>query len=239
MDRKYLNLNIARLTLKHLSGPSDRNSAKRPITLVFFLITLFASTSIFAEESITDIKIIHGGSKNISCPAGYTKINKDLNKGVGGDFIYLCYESGGRGLPITNLFVEYSHRKMSSDDYFDFDWRFDYWPQLEPMKYYPFDNNSRWEICAVDLNRGAGGRFIYLHYTKDPDCTPITDIEVTIGNHKSILCPVGYRKLDWGEDYTSGDLNKGAGGPFIFLCYKGGGLDYGTANADMFSNINE
>ncbi|WPC72667.1 MACPF domain-containing protein [Vibrio porteresiae] len=70
-----------------------------------------------------------------------------------------------------------------------------------------------------DLNKGAGGKFIYLCYSKYtpkstydhnmPDC--ISDITTIVGENAS--APDGYTKIDI-------DLNMGAGGKYIYLCYK-------------------
>jgi hypothetical protein len=43
---------------------------------------------------ITDLCIITGKSKDIQAPVGYTKVEGDLNKGTGGNFVYLCYHRG-------------------------------------------------------------------------------------------------------------------------------------------------
>ena len=39
---------------------------------------------------ITQLKIISGVTSDIKCPSGYTKIDKDLNSGTDGKFVYLC-----------------------------------------------------------------------------------------------------------------------------------------------------
>ena len=69
-----------------------------------------------------------------------------------------------------------------------------------------------------DLNKGAGGKFIYLCYHKsavdtinekaNPNC--IDDILFVIG--EGAPPPPGYTKIDV-------DLNKGAKGAYIYLCY--------------------
>jgi hypothetical protein len=86
-----------------------------------------------------------------------------------------------------------------------------------------------WKV-PYDLNKGAGGNFIYLAtktcQRQDPGLeidgpdglgTPITDLCVITGKSKDIQAPVGYTKVE-------GDLNYGTGGNFVFLCYHRGQL---------------
>lgn len=72
---------------------------------------------------------------------GYILINKDLNKGAGGDFIYAGYKRGeDKKKPITDLRVTYGNDRSPEKDGF-----------------------SR---INVDLNSGAGGKFTYLWYSR-------------------------------------------------------------------------
>jgi len=95
------------------------------------------------SSAITDLVTIRG--KNAIAPVGYKKIDFDLNRGAGGDFIYLCVEYGNtEQIPIRNLSL-----LLSSDKWGD-----------------PYYNG--WEVVKdasggnSDLNKGAGGKFIYL-----------------------------------------------------------------------------
>ncbi len=86
-----------------------------------------------------------------------------------------------------------------------------------------------WKV-PYDLNKGAGGIFIYLATKtcsrQDPGLqmdgpnglgTPITDLCVITGKSKDIQAPVGYTKVE-------GDLNQGTGGNFVYLCFHRGQL---------------
>ena len=42
---------------------------------------------------ITDITIIYGDAQ-VEAPAGFTKIDVDINFGASGTFVYLCYQKG-------------------------------------------------------------------------------------------------------------------------------------------------
>jgi hypothetical protein len=40
---------------------------------------------------IAEVGVIAGSSSSIACPAGWNRIDQDLNQGAGGDWIYFCY----------------------------------------------------------------------------------------------------------------------------------------------------
>ncbi|WP_459202436.1 MAC/perforin domain-containing protein [Methanococcus sp. CF] len=64
----------------------------------------------------------------------------------------------------------------------------------------------------MDLNKGAGGKYIYLCYKEGLDTTtPITDIIVL--NGKNANAPNGYTKINV-------DLNHKAGGKYIYFAYS-------------------
>jgi len=106
-------------------------------------------------KPITDLHIVAGETSDVMCPPGYTMIDIDLNKGVAGNFIYLCYttdpakarEKDKDGLPIRSICV------ISSDD-----------PNI-PAPY-------GFTRIEVDLNYGAGGKRIYLCYSRHVDSEP-------------------------------------------------------------------
>ena len=106
-------------------------------------------------KPITDLHIAAGETSDVLCPPGYTMLDVDLNKGVAGNFIYLCYttdpakarEKDKDGLPIRSVCV------ISSDD-----------PNI-PAPY-------GFTRIDVDLNYGAGGKRIYLCYSRHVDSEP-------------------------------------------------------------------
>ncbi|MCW9096318.1 MAG: hypothetical protein OQJ93_02920, partial [Ignavibacteriaceae bacterium] len=68
-----------------------------------------------------------------------------------------------------------------------------------------------WTLINVDLNRDAGGKFIYLCYKNGlDDQEAISEVTFTVNSQAT---PAGYIKI-------AQDLNEGAGGDFIYLCYK-------------------
>ncbi len=92
-------------------------------------------------NAITDIKLAVGDSSSASIN-GYKKINVDLNHNAGGKFIYLCYKTA-----------------TTKDE-----------PCLKEIRgVYTSTENSytlpswwEWVSNRADLNKGSGGKFIYL-----------------------------------------------------------------------------
>lgn len=69
-----------------------------------------------------------------------------------------------------------------------------------------------------DLNAGAGGKFIFLcvkeAYLGNPGPFVI-DVTFVVGDNQNVAAPPGYTRLEQ-------DLNEGAGGKFIYLCFLRG-----------------
>lgn len=79
-----------------------------------------------------------------------------------------------------------------------------------------------YEKISYDLNKGAGGDYIYACVRKEPvnvikyQCiSPVADLKVVIGDSASVATPPGYEKIPV-------DLNRGAGGKYIYLCKRMG-----------------
>lgn len=138
-------------------------SMKGVSILFVFAACLVMAGAGWAQEIISEVIVIRGSSSGIQPPAGYVKVNADLNAGAGGDYIYVCYKKGV-GAPITGLYVT-----------------------LDSGSPPP---NPKYTRINVDLNDGAGGDYIYLWTTKDPDCAAIDDMIVQFG--KNSRPPAGY-----------------------------------------------
>ncbi|CAK6963156.1 uncharacterized protein LOC121882517 isoform X2 [Scomber scombrus] len=79
----------------------------------------------------------------------------------------------------------------------------------------------------VDLNKGAGGNFIYLWYKKESGAPAITRLQVTFKDIMAAgLINAGYTKIDK-------DLNAGSGGDYIYLWYYRGQTKYDTPIVDI------
>ena len=112
-------------------------------------------------KPVTDIFFLYN-SKDV--PRGYTVAWKDLNKGAGGDDIFLCYsKDANKGKPITSLQVSFGG--------------------VVPKGYENVDCNSE-KPC--DLNNAAGGEDIFLYVGRNPsEGNPITDLDILIGEPRA------------------------------------------------------
>ncbi|XP_018942504.1 uncharacterized protein LOC109070394 [Cyprinus carpio] len=123
--------------------------------------------------------------------AGYELVDRDLNAGAGGDFIFLWYFYGSTesDIPIMNL-------KVSKD-----------------AKEEPALLKDGWERLGCDLNRRAGGKFIYL-WVKREKPSYICEIKATVDfSCDRYMFEQGYTRVDE-------DTNRGARGKYVFLWYR-------------------
>jgi hypothetical protein len=160
-------------------------------------------------DPITDIYILTGDNNSIQPPAPYTKIssgigysgNGDLNQGAKGKYIYLCYtRNKNYGPPITGIYV-YSGKNST------------HYPN---PGYFHAHNSSGYNPLGdrgADLNKGAGGDFIYLLVTRDKSKSPFW----------CLVTEAATRKLTdlnrYGVKWLPNDLNENAGGRFIYIGY--------------------
>lgn len=89
--------------------------------------------------AVTALTVLEGDQPT---PEGWVKINKDLNAGAGGAYLYFAYELSGSHLPLTNIIF-----------------------LLDPSQEVP----PTYIKIPLDLNKGAGGKYIYAAYTRAPD----------------------------------------------------------------------
>ncbi|XP_031151321.1 uncharacterized protein LOC116046981 [Sander lucioperca] len=121
---------------------------------------------------------------------GFKKIYVDLNKGSGGNYIYLWYKKGS--VPITRV---------------QFTFNDDMAVGLIKAGYTKIDK---------DLNAGAGGDFIYLWYFRGSGefHTPIVEIDVTTDENSEA------GKFTTGWEKSACDLNRNAKGNWIYAWVK-------------------
>ncbi|XP_016334216.1 uncharacterized protein LOC107682515, partial [Sinocyclocheilus anshuiensis] len=123
--------------------------------------------------------------------AGYELVNRDLNAGVRGDHVFLWYFYGSTeyDIPIVNL-------QVTTD-----------------AKEEPALLQDGWERLGCDLNRNAGGNFIYL-WVKREKPSYICEITASVDfSSDKLLFQMGYTRVD---EHT----NRGACGNPVFLWYR-------------------
>lgn len=119
---------------------------------------------------ITGLEVIYG--HDTPPPTGYQKIPVDLNKGAGGQYIYLCYSIAQTGEgPITGIQVFAANCAE---------------PTIQ----------SGYTKIPKDLNKGAGGRYIYICYTRDKSLPPIAEVNVLQGSYFEVYPP----SVEWIRD---------------------------------------
>jgi hypothetical protein len=179
------------------------------------LAVLFTALTADATEFITDVKLI--GYKNKTQfdnlqdkleKEGWTAINKDLNADAGGDYIHLLYKSEANtdGLNhgyITDFYILGS-KSGSVDEEVTY--------QGRTYHLVSFEGSTEFENSNGDLNRGAGGDYIHLYYTKDPMNEQAVS-EIVFDNSES-----GALGNQGGS--TAYDLNNKAGGKYIYMHLK-------------------
>lgn len=128
--------------------------------------------------------------KHTTPPSGFTKINLDLNKGAGGKYIYLCYKKEESETGIVDICILDGAEK----------------------------NPTGYRKCPLDLNAGAGGSYLYIAYrvgnVQESRRFGYTDIDVKSNGDNVMHYP------DRGFCLNSTDLNKGAGGDYIYIVHK-------------------
>lgn len=139
--------------------------------------------------AITGISVVYG--KKATAPAGYAMINRDMNTGAGGEYVFICYTtSPDAGPPITAIQVLAGG---SSN----------------------FPIPPGYTKVNQDLNKGSRGKYVFLCYTTN-NCIPgkVTGLDVIMGDNYHTYPP------DSSWIRVNQDCNHGAGGRYIFIAYK-------------------
>ena len=181
------------------------DSLKRSIFLMAALLLTMVQGA--RAQFITDVKVIgHKNEKTITGlrdsyrNQGWTIMDKDLNDGAGGAYIFLMYKTGSSN-GITGFYLRVSGKNDSPDNL-----------TFEGRTYYraDYDGSDGFKNAKGDLNNEAGGSFIHLYYTRDA---------ITAGQAVYRVCFDGNSNSAVGENGGSGacDLNKGSGGKYIYM----------------------
>ncbi len=138
---------------------------------------------------------------------GYKLLNRDLNIGAGGDFIWIYYklgpDDGSEGEPITGIYTVNTNNGET--------------------------NPTGGTLIPVDLNDGAGGDYIYLGYFTGTDDPIIRSIAINNRAEKTSTGDFVYSEggessyYFWVTQQTTvkmQDLNESAGGHFVYLGYS-------------------
>ena len=183
--------------------------------LIFLTTALLLTAAGVRAQYITDVMLI-GGNKNETNSykttyqnQGWTLINKDLNEGAGGSYIYLLYKTnnstGSSGTPITDFYIKAADKKPGSFTDFTFEGR--------TYKFTTGGGRTDFNNNHCDLNYDVGGKYIYLCYTKDNNGYKYSRAITNIWFNGTENLGVGGN----GNNSTGYDLNNGAGGKYIYM----------------------
>ena len=148
----------------------NQSFAKRAVMV---LAVLFTTLTAGATQFITDVKLI-GTLEKTDRDAllskykdqGWSYIEKDLNAGAGGDYIYLLYKSEENNDGVNHDYITDFYIYGSKNGIFEEEVTFG------GRTYYlvPFDGSDDFKNSKGDLNRGCGSSsdYIHLYYTVDP-----------------------------------------------------------------------
>ncbi|KAF3695243.1 hypothetical protein EXN66_Car010919 [Channa argus] len=144
------------------------------------------------SQYITQLQVsLNEDEENNLRKQGFIKISGDLNKGVGGKFIYLWYKKG-QGAPITRIQFTFND-EMSQG--------------LKAAGYQKIDR---------DLNSGAGGDFIFLWLYRGSSKYDVPIVDLQVSTEATEEAP----KFNLGFERLACDLNRKAEGNWIYLWVK-------------------
>ena len=140
----------------------------------------------------------------------YKFIDYDLNSNAGGHYIYLGYKTTQNYSEAIKDIVIKKGKDNAKDSI-----------EINKIKYNlaPLAGDSSFISAKGDLNLEAGGKYLYLFYTKTETNNQMAIRSLEINNEKS-------------NSLNTTDLNDGAGGDYIYLHAR-------RLNKDGYSYVNE
>jgi len=157
------------------------------------------------DAYITDITVVSDPKESVAkarCPAGYSLINMDLNQGARGDYIYFCVKPGTRENAITNILCDVSDKSKSA----------------ATVSITHNGVTASYSRNGADLNKGAGGKFLYLLSTRSTAYNPIRNITVYLDGES--LPGEWNGKMCYVNTNETADLNYKAGGRYIYVACR-------------------
>ena len=130
----------------------------------------------------------------------YKIINYDLNSGVSGKYIYLAYTL------------------TTNPDEAIKDIKIEWWSKSSGAKDTTY-NGIPYTCLTKDLNEGAGGKYVYIYYTRNSSAgSPLKEIGIQINKNYSFgNSTSGWNVVVGLSSNDPADCNKGAGGPYIYM----------------------
>ena len=172
---------------------------------------------------IWDLKIGHGSAQgdHYGIPNSYTVLYSDLNKGAGGDFIYIGFSrvpSDMSNNPEVRFNNPYAIGPVTRIGIVKKYYFTDNYPTIASPDFSIWVDTGRPGAAfeQEDLNNNAGGWYIRSYQSKQYGAiTSGQAIEVGV-----LSSNIGTVQPPSGWTIASSDLNEGAGGDYIYFCVK-------------------
>lgn len=232
------------MVLPYDTPPRTRTAGSKPTTAKGPVKTNGFYTTENPNGYVYDLKIVKAATVPFNNNPYYYNIVADLNEGAGGDYIYLSFtrdpshveyerfgakQCGTNGdeqprsgvgpaapylnLPITEVDTEV-HCCVGyqfSSCYISPNTNLNYFPMYAKRISAPINSDY---MTVQDLNDAAGGSYVYGYLTRTPIAgRKAVEVGVLTGNTEDIQPPIGWKKVGT-------DLNRTAGGKFIYFCTK-------------------
>ena len=153
----------------------------------------------YGETFISDIIVVGWGKQNecinMLSRQGYNIVNYDLNKKAGGRYIYLGYKTTKKydeAIKSIRVFEGSKYKKNSVT------------VDGKTYKLCPYDGDKTFTGDKGELNCKAGGKDLYLFYSKEENDDKLAISGLVVNENKT-------------NAVDGKDLNKGAGGADVFL----------------------
>ncbi len=155
---------------------------------------------------------------------GYTRLDTDFNSGVSKkDYIYLGYQTSTNINDAMATYFRNGHSTGGADTY----------QFMVNTKTIDFTVTGLNTSGKQDLNADAGGDYIYLYATKDPQAgLPVTAITASSSGDSGTQAPAGYYTVERDNNSSPSDCNAGAGGNYVFIYF-----DNTTAYTDVTNQM--
>ena len=187
--------------------------------ILLLLVALFATSTVWAADFITDVMVIGGSKSEVNSlkttytNQGWTVIDQDLNAGCGSgsDYIYMLYKTGSNasqdaGAFITDFYI--STESGTAPDNIIYNGR--------TYTIVPCDGSTYFKNNKGDLNShcGSGSAYIHLYYCKDDNVNYRSSAVTSITFNDTQSGAIGESGSDTGYDLNAGC---GSGSAYIYM----------------------
>ncbi len=164
--------------------------------------------------------------------AGYTLWGKNMNDGKNADYIHVGYKMAVTESNVIRAVAAYNGGNPPST----YSYTMNGHSVTFNLVTKGYDNSGTVSSTSIDLNSDAGGDYIFLYYTTDPNAGPPIssfdyDESSTNNSDSSAQIPVFWLNTggEKGKAGEAADLNAGAGGDYIYEFYGQTGTEVDTS----------